>query len=275
MINENDYVDLLVRIVQGAVDAGKPYLTTAALGEQLRRAASDQSWRDFGYQTLSELLRGEKARARIEITTTDKGALAVRAKLGVPHAEAPPRKEYNRLKRPVWAGFVQTAPIGRRFLSRITGAVRSGLENPPVPYDEWAEITPIPDEEQKAWATQFLQDNAFPLLGPAREALNQLNWAHAFFLALGPKGPEWNKTKSSKVAAMVDTWASSKGISHDLVFQSRTKGTIDVALKSNSVASSADIERELILSALNTLTIDELRKVWLPAGVLLDAVRKA
>lgn len=275
MINETDYVDLLVQIVQNEVDAGHPYLSAAALGEQLRRAVSDQTWKDLGYPTLSQLLRSANVEARIEMTKTDKGALAVRPKANAAPFEPLPRKEYNRLKKPVWGGFTQSAPPGRRFLNRITGAVRSGLATPPVPYDEWAEIEPIPADDQKAWAAQFLKDVGLPTFGPIRDSLSLTSWNHAFSLAIGSHGGEWNRVRSYRVAAIVDAWASAKGIPHDLVFQTQSTSTSGVSQNPSHSSAFVDSDKAVILAALSTLTLDQLRAISLPAGVLLDAARKA
>jgi hypothetical protein len=273
MINESEYIDLLVQVVRDTAASGRPHMTAAALGEQLRRAVSDQSWKDLGYPTLGQMLRSDKVEARLEVISTEKGALAVRPRPdAIPH-EVPTHKEYNRLKKPVWGAFVMATPTGRRFLNRKSGAVRSGLQAPPVPYDEWAEIQAIPVATQKSWADKFLEDATFPVVDSMRAALHQPSWNHAFSVALGPNASEWNRFRSSKVATTIDAWASSSGIPHDLVFQSQTAiAPVTVPIVGTAVDLS-DNDRAIILAALATLPTDRLREIALPAGALLSVLR--
>lgn len=273
MINDSEYIDVLTQIVQGAIAAGQPYITAAALGETLRRAVSDQYWKDFGYKTLGELLRSPKVDKRLELFKTEKGAIAVRPKPGSQSLDAPALKEYNKLKKAVWGAFVMATPAGRRFLNRKTGAVRSGLQAPPAPYDEWAEITPISSETQKAWASRFLEDVKVTVDDDIRHALgsDQANWVHSFTVAVRNHASDWNRFRSSKVAANVDSWASQCGIPRDLVFQSQTPP--NTTIRPGSSVDPADSDRAIILAALATLPIDRLREISLPAGVLLDALR--
>lgn len=274
MITEPDYVDLVVGLVHQAVDSGRPHITAAALGDTLRRSASDVSWKDFGYRTLSELLRSDSASARLEVIHTSKNALAVRPRPGAPSSEAPAKKQYNRLHKAVWGAFVFPTPTGLRFLNRKTGAVRSGLSEPPSPLDEWVEIPSISVAEQKTWANEFLNAADFSVTEKMKAALQEPSWNHAFSTALAPHGGEWNKFRSAKVAERVDAWASSSGISHDLVFQSQAALSNPPEIPRVAVGQQ-DRDRALILAAIATLPIERLRQIELPAGAILEAIRSS
>jgi len=273
MINDSQYVDLVVQIVQSTTSSGRDYITAAALGETLKRSVSDQSWRDFGYRTLSELLRSPPVEARLELFKTDKGALAVRPLQASVATGPAASREYNSLKQPIWGAFVMATPAGRRFLNRRTGAVRAGLQDPPVPLDEWAEITPISTETQKGWAREFLSLATFEVSEDMRAALHLPSWNHAFTTALGPHASEWKRYRSYKVAENANEWASTSGVSHDDVFQSRAEGPVASAALRVAQRPPSD-DREVILAALATLPIEKLRDISLPAGVIVDAMRR-
>lgn len=272
MISESDYVDLAVRLVHQTVDSGRPHITAAALGDTLRRSVSDRSWKDFGYKSLSELLRSDNASARLELINTSKNALAVRPRPGAPAQEPSPKKEYNPLHKAVWGAFVFPTPTGLRFLNRKTGAVRSALIEPPSPLDEWVEIPSISVSEQKAWANEFLDAADFPVTQKMKSALDEASWNHAFSTALAPHGGAWNKFRSAKVASRVDEWAASSGVSHDLVFQSQAV-LLGQPESKRAALEEQDRERAAILAAIATLPTERLRQIELPAGVILEALR--
>ena len=273
MINDSDYLDLTVQVVRSFVGLGRPHMTAAALGETLRRAVSDQSWRDLGYRTLGDLLRSPKLESRLEIFKTEKNALAVRLKAQASVAHTMPRKQYNRIAKPVWGAFVIANPPGKRFLNRKTGAVRSGIQEPPSPLDEWVEIPLIPVSDQKAWVDEFLQQQHLRRSEGIENALAATSWNYALSHTLGEHAGAWNLFRSSKVAASVDTWASSSGISHDLVFESSPTKPAPPAPVQGALPDTADNDRAVILAALATLPIERLREIALPAGALLTALR--
>ncbi|MCF8839705.1 OST-HTH/LOTUS domain-containing protein [Xanthomonas campestris pv. campestris] len=275
MINDSEYIDLLVQLVQSATSPERPYVTAAALGETLQRAVSDQSWKDFGYRSLGELLRSSKVAAHLNLIRTEKGALAVAVRSGDPTALSPASAghKYNSLKQAVWGAFVMATPAGKRFLNRKTGAVRAGLMASPTPLDEWIEIHPISPETQKLWATQFLDTADFEVTAEVREALLKPNWNHLFTVALGPKGAEWNRRRSCRVSELADKWASESGVPHDVVFQSRITQPSPINKSDSLIRSSLETDRELILAAIAMLPMEKLREIVVPAGAIIDAMR--
>lgn len=273
MINDSEYLDLTVQVVRSFVDSGQPHMTAAALGETLRRAVSDQTWQDLGYRTLGDLLRSPKLDGRLEVFKTEKNALAVRLKAEAPLANPTSRKQYNRIAKPVWGAFVIASPPGKRFLNKKTGAVRSGIQEPPSPLDEWAEIPLIAVSDQKAWVDEFLQLNQVRRSDSIESALVASSWNYLFSRALGEHATAWNHFRSSKVAASIDAWASSSGISHDLVFESLPPKFMHSAQALRVLPDVADSDRAVILAALATLPTERLREIALPAGALLTALR--
>ena len=72
-----DYLDFVVQTVARNLKPGSHYITTASLGGLLLKISPEESWRDFGKRSLSELLADLETQGKLTRTKTEKGALAV------------------------------------------------------------------------------------------------------------------------------------------------------------------------------------------------------
>lgn len=132
----SEYLNEVVRIVRANLQPVNRWVTAAALGTLLRNAYPNVNWKEFGYRSLFELLSDPQLAASLKIIKTDKGALAValtdeHALSATQHVET-----YNPLRKIIWEVFTLPSPPGRRFMNRLNGSVRIGLDAAPSPADD-------------------------------------------------------------------------------------------------------------------------------------------
>ena len=282
-MNYDEYLNLVSQVASSNLPSGSRYITAAALGALLHQASPDTSWKTFGKRTLSVVLEDMAQRNRLALTRTEKDALAV-VPLAPPANDAKSTPVFNPLRKAVWDAFVLHMPVGRRFMNRVSGIVRSGINAPPIPADDWAEIEKIPTSQQETWAREFLEQHTDR--APSANSMPGISdWhPHEFYGALRAidegLGRQWNKFRSSRVSTVVQDWATKNQLSNQLVFETSTRAsqpnTVDVALKVDSnLALHPDEVRRVILAAISTLPTEKLQEISIPAGVLLAAFTKA
>jgi hypothetical protein len=283
MIFEN-YLDLVVQTVEKNAHPGSRMMTAAELGMLLRQASPDENWKTFGKRTLHELLSEPGLRGRLEITKTDKGALAVSLTTSGPLADALPIEIFNPLRKSIWEAFVLAGPAGRRFMNRRNETIRVGLDLAPPPADEWVEIVPITMETQREWARAFVADSEGQRFPDAERAVVADSWhPHAFFQALSAvdesAARRWNKFRSSKVSSLVKEWLTQHGLPLEFGFQVArgNKEVVVEPISAQGLVSTLDPEetRRAILSAVASLPLEKLLEIPIPAGLLLSALSKA
>ena len=276
----DSYIAQVQQLILTNIDPRRGHLTVASLGERLSRANLEASWEDFQFRSFLRFIEELQRRGLIRLLQTDKKAWAVAPTdlSSLPASVA--QKSYNPLRKAVWAAFVFSSPTGRRFLHRATGAIRLGLEVSPTPIDEWVEIRPIADTEQKAWAREFAdahvsKDEHVSL------ALEGQDWHKSFPVALSEHSSfklriEWNRCRSLKVSSAVETWGLRNSVPLELLFVSPEIDSLPQPARSgSSLGCLSDQEaRQCILSALANLTTEQLLAIPLPSSVLLEAAKK-
>src|SRR5262249_41535233 len=154
----------------------------------------------------------------------------------------------------------------RRFMNRVNGDVRMGLEKAPSPQDDWAEIQPIPEEAQKSWLRDFLDHSELAGDGNLRELLC---YAYSFVKLptasrkhqSSPYGT-WNSLRTDRVVQVAYEWCGTHPISWQLVAQekaARAQRTPQQQIHPvPSAAAPGDGERERILAVLARMPPEEL-----------------
>ncbi|MEP6606376.1 MAG: hypothetical protein ABJA60_09725, partial [Nitrosospira sp.] len=167
----------------------------------------------------------------------------------------------------------------RRFFWRVDGTVRFGLQTVPQPADEWAEITPISQEDQKHWAGDYLSSKSI-VDSNAQNALSRTNWYAQFVASLETidhaTATNWNRFRSNKVSQIALTWCQTNNIALEKVFQSRTerggKNTSPAEIGGSPTFVPDNAMRRVVLAALSKLPLERLLEIPIPAGLLLDAI---
>lgn len=268
-----EYTELTVQLVQSYITSTlRPVMTAAALGEHLRRASQDTSWRTFGFATFLRYLESLERLRKLSLTKTDRQALAV----SMPDDNAQnsvPAPVYNPLRKPVWSALVFSAPPGRRFLHRTSGLVRMGLQSPPSPADEWVEIDLISDPVLKGWARDFLksEDISDPQI---LRSIDETHWHLVFPQSLERLGQSmrirWNRFRSSKVAQFAQDWCTRNKVDLHTVFQTaETPPPAGANVAPIHSRRADDAQRHWILAALATLPTETLLSLPIPAGAMI------
>jgi hypothetical protein len=283
-MNYDDYQALLIETVRQNLGPGESAVTAAAVGMYMRAAAPDVNYRAFGKRSLLVILQELEQAGRVRLVKTAKGALAVEPteKAGTPATQPAARAQastpsFNPLHVAVWNAFVMGAPVGRRFMHRTTGALRSGLEFPPSPADEWVEIQPIPLEAQREWATRFLAEEAGDHAPQLRSALAEPGWHPRVFLSTLKTVSEglarrWNLFRSQQVSTHVQAWLDRYAVAHHLAFNSPAR-SVSVEPTVDTGDAGREATRRAILAALETLPLDQLLDLRLPAGAMWAALQ--
>ncbi|WP_141755327.1 hypothetical protein [Burkholderia plantarii] len=280
-----EYLDLLVQTVTKNMNPGTRSVTAAALGSMLRQASPDVTWKTFGKRTLGELLTDARVRPHLKTFETAKGALAVSPVGESPVGDVPAIEVFNPLRKSVWEAFVLPSPSGRRFMHRVNGLIRSGLEIAPAPADDWVEIVPISTDEQREWARDFLATADGQNVAGAEQTLATEGWhPYAFFQALRGQDENiarvWNRFRSAKVSTRVQEWLTQHSLPVERGFQGAARprqqevGDALPSVQSAPVLGGEGL-REAILFAISTLPLERLLEIPIPAGVMLSALSQA
>lgn len=282
-MEQSEYLEEVVRIVRTNLHPGKQWITAAALGTYLRNAHPTVSWKDFGYRNLAEFLNDTSPISTLKVVLTDKGALAVTldnhsAVVATHHVET-----YNPLRKAVWEAFALPAPPGKRFMNRLNGSVRIGLEAAPSPADEWVELEKIGLAEQKRWGVEFVEERLLesPFAGQATQLLESSAWhPHQFGLELEALHEgwmrQWNRYRTSCVSRYVKNWLLAQNLPIEWAFQTKLT-TADSFVADRGVPhsdhqGSAEETKKLILSALSLMSAEQLLEIPIPSRFILSAL---
>jgi hypothetical protein len=266
-------VSQLIRSSDRAAPAGTG-LKASTLGNLILRALPDH-WTRHGYPVLKELLIDLKNRGAITMALDAQKMLAVWVSEScqeVPAPEAPAR--FLRLKREIWAAFVKPTPPGLRFLQRTTGAVLMGQTRPPPDHGAWVPIPVLSEETQKGWARELLAQFQ---LDTVRDALGDALWYLRLPEALRQVRPDalvqWNRIRSTKVAAAAAIWCKANNIAPELVVDDPHQRTTQTPRVSRA-PRERDV-RQQVLNALTQMSTEELLNLPIPARYLLNQEPRA
>lgn len=282
----SEYLEEVARIASSNLQFGNDWITAAALGTHLRKAHPNTDWKTFGFKSLSSLLQDPAAHSVLRIVTTDKGALAVQPMHSGPVTAAPQVETYNPLRKAVWELFSLPSPPGKRFINRLNGAVRIGLDAAPTPADEWVEVDKIGLTEQKRWADTFVAEQMLdsPFIEEARQLVSSASWhPHQFGHELEKLTDglmrKWNRYRSSCVSSYVKKWLSDKNLPIEWAFQTRVAHPETTVVETNVLPTetqhSPDETKRLILAALSLMPLEQLLDIPIPPRLMLSALSSA
>ena len=277
-------------------------VTAATVGMIIRRRFDGPRWKDFGYSSLKELLIAMDRDGLLHVGESEHGALAVavadgsrrpcgtdagsaQAQASGTLEKAESLDEDSAVRRPLrstfWIAFAIDKPDGLRFLNRSTGEVRLGLESAPMPEAEWIEIERIPDDEQRGWARDFIDQKKLATDNQIREAIDSQSWYQDLPTALQTQSAdlakEWNRKRSENVARAVFKWAKEKGVKPEYAFgSSNLKPQLIRSKKKSQPVSSLDENqvRKIALQAISQAPTDWILDIPIPTKYILRALAK-
>ncbi|KKA06221.1 hypothetical protein VP02_18905 [Pseudomonas ogarae] len=221
--------------------------------------------------------------ASLKIVKTDKGALAVAltddegALSSTQHVET-----YNPLRKIIWEVFTLPSPPGRRFMNRLNGSVRIGLDAAPSPADEWVEVEKIGLAEQKRWAESFVDERADEpgFVDVVKGMIASPSWhPHQFGHELDRMSDglmrQWNRYRTSRVSGFVKQWLSEQNLPIEWAFQTKSAfaaGAPELGMESGEAQSSPEETKKLILAALSLMSVEQLLDIPIPSRFILAAL---
>ncbi|WP_339496104.1 MULTISPECIES: OST-HTH/LOTUS domain-containing protein [Pseudomonas] len=278
----SEYLNEVVRIVGSNLQPTSRWVTAAALGTLLRKAYPNVSWKEFGYKSLFELLNDPLLATSLKIIKTDKSALAVtltdvQALSVTQHVET-----YNPLRKIIWEAFTLPSPPGRRFMNRMNGSVRIGLDTAPAPADDWVEIEKIGLYEQKRWAESFVDEwTGEPAVTDAVKAMvaspswHPHQFGHEMNRISDGLMRQWNRYRTSRVSGFVKQWLSEQNLPIEWAFQTKSGlvvGSPELSMESTDIQHSPEETKKLILSALSLMPVEQLLDIPIPSRFIIAAL---
>jgi hypothetical protein len=249
-MTRDEYLQAVSQFIHSNIraDAG---MKASTLGNLLLRSLPE-SWHRHDFTALKDVLQELERRGIVRIDNDAKGALAVWA-IGARAPAANGQPSDKRLRKDVWAAFVNALPHGRRFFQRSSGEIVQGQVEPPSSTAGWIEIPRITDDTQKSWARDFLETRQPDL----RPILNQATW----FLRLPEEFrrinssllPQWHAHRSKHVIEFVALWAKDNAIDMAHLIENSQ------ALR-RKAKPEYDMRRR-ILSAIERMTTEELMDI--------------
>lgn len=290
-MNSEEYLQELARVVKSNFHPGDGSggMTAARAGFVVRQVLGIDP-ASAGFFRFKDALLELERRGILRVGTNTRGALAVwlhdqrptaGGDRGMTTTSTPATAHegnsatFRPLRNAVWLAFVGQLPTGKRYMHRDTGDVRQGLEHAPEPSDEWALIEPIDEVLDKADAVAFLRAEGRDNSPELRSAIELPNWFREFSGALQSTDPflaaKWKRRRSNRVIAHVEQWRRKNGISNEVIFErprdSQARAT------AVPVGSPNTRLKDVLLSAIRHMEVDDLLELRLPARHLVAALR--
>jgi hypothetical protein len=275
-----------IRDLQAA--RGTDSVDVAFLGNVLRRDGRD--WTAHGFERLSVALANLQAEGAVEISKSEKGALRVAVRPGatvdatipvrLPASVAPPATAPGRfrpLRPPVWFAFASAIPPGQqRQVNRRTGVVWSDGQQPPGSELDWVPVVPVPEDEQRRWANEFLTR---PDVGDDKAALEDAlqtpDWYRRFPLELEKRDPvllrAWSHIRSTRIIDHVVAWANKNNVDEQLLFAA-PRSVLARSVAQGGPRDAREL-RQSLLSAIEKMGTPELLDLPIPVRYVLEVVR--
>jgi len=190
-----------------------------------------------------------------------------------------PAANFRRLRSDVWLGFVAGTPVGRRFLNRTSGEVKSGQTDVPEPSQSWVELTPIDQKEDKADAIRFLEEEELSGKAELERSLDGGGWFHLFAKSLRKINPSaafrWKRRRSHRVTAVVEEWRSRNDLRSELIYEvpsTQRRPSTTRGFRADANAETLDL-RDLVLNILTGMPVEELLDLRVPIREVVAALR--
>ena len=275
-MTQEEYLAEFVRVLQRHFqpDDSSGSMTAARIGLLVRQVMG-KSPQEVGFPQLKDVLAELERRSLIRTGDNTKSAYAVWLTSASATAEGAANTTgqtitipIRRLRQSVWHAFVAAVPTGRRFLNRETGEVRLGQDAVPAPTENWVEIEPVDQAEQRTDAEQFLsrETDITPLM---RTALESDRWYVDLprqldhFLA-----SRWKRRRTQQIVECVEKWRRRHDLGDNLVYQPKAK-----VFPPRRPFETTENLRELLLAAINRMSTEELLALSLPSRHVVRQLR--
>ena len=263
MASREQYLHEVCALILGADRSGTG-IKASTLGNLILRVLGGH-WQEHGFSTLKSLLEALSAQGKIRVGPDAQGQFSAWALPGYAQS-ASGVVSFQRLRKDVWAAFVNVAPSGPRYMHRTTGELLMGAAAPSAPQEDWIVVTPIPQESQKEWARELITALDKPEL---REALGEPLWYVRFPAALRRVAPaatsRWGALRSSRVMEIVERWAEKNGVARALLLEQPS----NVQRLARDAGTAHAAARQRVLDALSKMSTRELLEIPIPAKYLL------
>lgn len=201
-------------------------------------------------------------------------------------AEAPKPLE----PEPAWRAFTAPKSPSRICINTESGDFRVGLKTDPEPAVPWVAVPSVSPEDHRRIASEFLTEIPEEDRSGFQDIVNLPNFWQPWVARLGTfqqgkysKG--WAVFRFNKLCALFLDRLKSIGVEERLAAVSLQRlkalksASRDLAHatvpKSPATAPSNCSTRNLAITALEEMSENELRQVWLPLGPVADAIRKS
>ncbi|HEV2970234.1 MAG TPA: hypothetical protein VGY55_09605 [Pirellulales bacterium] len=281
-MNSSEYLSEVCRIIRenfrsSDSTGGMPAAAAALLVK--RTLGRDQT--EFGFYKFKNALNALEERGLVRTGNNSKGAFSVwltdasstsSVQKDLPNAKVQDR--FRPLRDEVWFAFVSGAPAGPRYLNRITGEVRVGVTERPLPNEEWVEIQPIEPNAEREVARQWIKgkvnDDA-ELVGSIEGPQWYVEFPKLIFARDPALAVAWKRDRSRRVIEIVKNWCQQNDLDQELVFAKLTRVVPSGESKLRGPARSQI--KGLLLIVLERMSVEELLRLNLPARQLVAVLR--
>lgn len=242
--------------------------------------------RALGYESFGALVRAAERAGWVTTRRVDG-----QVELAVPDADglaAVPSRAPARVRKDMWDALVNWDPERRHFYDRETGAVLPAdqLEGAvpeqaptgaiPAPA-RYVELPGLTQEEQRAWATEFVDAHANHRLAPfLKDALQRPEEPLKAFFRLVRFDPalhsRWKEERRMRVGERAAAWADEHDLNVDLWGSKPAAITTPPMYQGHADAAPSEtaLYRQAIHQAVDRMPLQELLALRIPIGYLRD-----
>jgi len=265
----------------------------AGVKPELQRRLADFDQAELGYGSFGAFVQAAAHEGLVRTIRDDDGWTRV-----LPVDTPEPKPVEARLRPDIWSAFTRW---GEGWIKCWDRARARAVQLPATPRADEPEdirlvrsaltansgsviaIEPIPMDRQKEWMQEFIATlDPHPLTGPLRAALLDERPFRTFGAVLQADASlrrQYSRFKYARVLEAVREWAARNGVDLDAVDHRAAAPDATAVTQSPPVAAASGRSRDAtslraaLHHAIDEMSPDELRRVWVPAGYVLDAVR--
>jgi hypothetical protein len=275
-------------IIQVLRDAPEQRLQGAVLGNRFR-SKTGRPLKDYGYKTLSDFVKEnmlekvsvEHGGVDLIFQLTEAGASSPRGETDVQPSDQgasatnlfrlwkSPRSRYKLAVRKSDGTARELSPTAAPNDNEIVLALPSAEQHMEIARRFLSEH--VPEEHREEFASKIDPQNAFWWK----------DWDKLFRERLPDAWGTWLDFRTSRLLNILDDALKEAGLSEDararalrMVRESRGSGRAPLTSKAgDSARAPGRTFRQLVVSAIDRMSDEDLRRLWLPAGVLYDIFR--
>lgn len=271
---------------------GRVTRTAGVKPELIRHLAGSFDERALGYRTFSQFAEEAARQGYVEFGADADGWRRIRVSGDAPRGRGPGRGP-ERLRPDIWNAFIEWRTGSFWVWDRASGrAVKLADTAPAKERDDlvgiraaWEEkseavvaIPPVPQQEQLAWVRAFVDElGEHPLANPLRTALDDPRpflTAGIVLRADVALKARYHHYRLGKVLAAVRNWAAEHQIDLDAIdHSSPPPAPSAVARLDGRGGTEIEALRKVVRDAADQMTLEQLRRIELPLGIVFDSLR--